>query len=223
MKIIIGTRTLSSWSLRGWLAAKQSGLPFTTQCIEMDTPEWQGGAAKKALPSGKVPLLIDGQTPVWDSMAMILWLADKGGHDRYWPREYPARALAYAMTAEMHAGFAALRSACPMNLQKAFPVFEASEAVLADVARIDALWSEARTRFGSDTDLPWLFGPFSAADIMYAPVVYRIHHYHLPVSATARAYVDAMLAHPWMQEWNRDAHAEVLRYDLYPVPGGVPA
>jgi len=170
MKIIIGTRTLSSWSLRGWLAAKQSGLPFTTQCIEMDTPEWQGGEAKKALPSGKVPLLIDGQTPVWDSMAMILWLADKGGHDRYWPREYPARALAYAMTAEMHAGFAALRSACPMNLQKAFPAFEASEAVFADVARIDALWSEARTRFGSDTDLPWLFGPFSAADIMYAPV-----------------------------------------------------
>jgi glutathione S-transferase len=223
MKIVIGTRTLSSWSLRGWLAAKQSGLPFTTECIEMDSPEWQSGTAKKALPSGKVPLLIDGQTPVWDSMAIILWLADKGGHDRYWPREYPARALAYAMTAEMHSGFVALRSACPMNLQKAFPDFEPSAAVLADVARIDALWSDARDRFGSETDLPWLFGPLGAADIMFAPVVYRIHHYHLPVSITARLYVDAMLAHPWMQEWNRDAHAEELRHDLYPVPGGVPA
>ncbi|MFZ4689859.1 MAG: glutathione S-transferase [Polymorphobacter sp.] len=223
MKIIIGTRTLSSWSLRGWLAAKQSGLPFTTQCIEMDSAEWQSGAAKAALPSGKVPVLFDGAVPVWDSMAMILWLSDKGGHDRYWPREWPARGLAYAMTAEMHSGFQALRSACPMNLQEQFPHFEPSDAVRADVARIDALWSEARDRFGAETDLPWLFGAFSAADIMYAPVVFRIHHYHLPVSATARAYVDAMLAHPWMQEWNRDAHAEVLRFNLYPVPGGIPA
>jgi glutathione S-transferase len=110
-----------------------------------------------------------------------------------------------------------------MNLQQAFPDFEASDAVKADVARIDALWTEARDRFGSDTDLPWLFGPLGAADNMFAPVVYRIHHYHLPVSPTARTYVDAMLAHPWMQEWNHDAHLETLRYDLYPVPGGVPA
>jgi glutathione S-transferase len=223
MKIIIGTRTLSSWSLRGWLAAKLSGLPFTTQCLEMDSPEWQSGDAKKALPSGKVPVLIDGQTPVWDSFAMILWLSDKGGHDRFWPRELPARGLAYAMAAEMHAGFQALRSACPMNLQEQYPGFEPTEAVLADVARIDALWVQARTRFGSETDLPFLFGPFSAADVMYAPVVYRIHHYHLPVSATARAYVDAMLAHPWLAEWNRDAHQEKLRFNLYPIPGGIPA
>ncbi len=223
MKIIIGTRTLSSWSLRGWLAAKQSGLPFSTECIEMDSPEWQSGAAKTALPSGKVPVLMDGAVPVWDSMAMILWLADKAGHDRYWPRELPARGLAYAMAAEMHSGFQALRSACPMNLQQRYPDFAASDAVRADVARIDALWSEARDRFGSDTDLPWLFGPLGAADIMFAPVVYRVHHYHLPVTATARAYVDAMLAHPWMREWNADAHKEVLRFDLYPVPGGVPA
>ena len=223
MKLIIGTRTLSSWSLRGWLAAKQSGLPFATECIEMDTEAWQGGEAKRALPSGKVPVLFDGATPVWDSMAIILWLSDKGGHDRYWPRELPARALAYATAAEMHAGFQALRSACPMNLQEAYPNFAASDAVKADVARIDALWSDARERFGSDTDLPWLFGPFGGADIMFAPMVFRIHHYHLAVSPTARAYVDAMLAHPWLQEWNRDAHREVLRFNLYPVDGGVPA
>ncbi|MEY2882706.1 MAG: hypothetical protein RL490_430 [Pseudomonadota bacterium] len=223
MKIVIGTRTLSSWSLRGWLAAKLSGLPFHTDCIEMDTPEWRDGQAKSALPSGKVPYLVDGGVSVWDSMAMILWLADKGGHDRFWPRELPARGLAYAMAAEMHSGFAPLRSGCPMQLQKRYPDFVASEAILADVRRIDALWSEARDRFGSDTDLPFLFGPFSAADVMFAPVVYRIEHYHLPVSATARAYVDAMLAHPWLREWQAEARQEVLRFDAYALPGGVPA
>ena len=223
MKIIIANRAYSSWSLRGWLAAKQSGLPFTCTVIPMDTPEWKSGEAKGELPSGKVPVLWDGKSPIWDSLGIILWLADKGGHDRYWPREAPARALAYAMTAEMHSGFPALRSGCPMNLKERFPNFAPTPEITTEVARVDALWSQARADHGSDTDLPWLFGPFSAADIMYAPVVYRIHHYHLPVSATARAYVDAMLAHPWMQEWNRDAHAEVLRYDLYPMPGGVPA
>lgn len=223
MKIVIGTRTLSSWSLRGWLAAKLSGLPFQTDCIEMDSPAWQDGSAKSELPSGKVPYLIDGGVPVWDSMAMILWLADKGGHDRFWPRELPARGLAYAMAAEMHAGFAPLRGGCPMQLQKRYPDFVASDAILADVRRIDALWSEARDRFGSDTDLPFLFGPFSAADVMFAPVVYRIDHYHLPVSATARAYVDAVVTHPWLREWQAEAREEVLRFDMYALPGGIPA
>ncbi len=222
MKIIIGNRSYSSWSLRGWLAAKQSILPFETVLVPMDTPEWISGEAKHGMPSGKVPVLWDGKTPVWDSLAIIQWLADKGGHDRYWPRELPARALCYAMTAEMHSGFAALRSGCPMNLQQRFPSFVASDAIAADVARIDALWSEARMRFGSDTDLPWLFGPISAADIMYAPVVTRIDSYGLPVSKTARAYVDAMLAHPWMTEWTAAAKAETFAYDRNRVPGGVP-
>jgi glutathione S-transferase len=223
MKMIIGNRAYSSWSLRGWLAAKQSGLPFETIIVPMDTPEWKSGAAKAQMPSGKVPSLWDGQTPVWDSLAIILWLADKGGHDRYWPRELPARAHAYAISAEMHSGFAALRSACPMNLKERFPNFVAPADVTAEVARIDALWCEAREKFGSETDLPWLFGPFSAADIMYAPVVTRIDTYHLPVSPTARAYVDAMLANPWMAEWIAAAKAENFPFDRYLVPGGVPA
>ena len=223
MKIIIGNRSYSSWSLRGWLAAKQSILPFETVLVPMDTAEWISGEAKQGMPSGKVPVLWDGKTPVWDSLAIIQWLADKGGHDRYWPRELPARALCYAITAEMHSGFAALRSGCPMNLQQRFPNFAPTEAITADVARIDALWSQARDRFGSDTDLPWLFGAFSAADIMYAPVVTRIDSYGLPVSTTARAYVDAMLAHPWMVEWTAAAKAETFPFDRYPISGGVPA
>ena len=223
MKIIIGNRSYSSWSLRGWLAARHSGLPFETVVVPMDTPEWISGAAKGDLPSGRVPVLWDGKMPVWDSMAIILWLSDKGGHDRYWPREPAAKALAYAITAEMHAGFAALRSGCPMNLQQRFPDFAASAAIAADMARIDALWTQARDLFGSTSDLPWLFGAFGAADIMFAPVVARIDSYGLKVGDTAAAYVRAMLAHPCMVEWTAAARAETFPFDRYPIPGGVPA
>lgn len=222
MKIVIGNRAYSSWSLRGWLAAKQSGLPFETEVVPMDTPAWVSGASKGDMPSGKVPVLWHGGVAVWDSLAIILWLADKGGHDRYWPREWPQRALAYAMAAEMHSGFAALRAGCPMNLKERFPAFAASPEVLADAARVDALFSEARGRFGEDTDLPWLFGAFGAADIMFAPVVTRIDTYGLPVSPVARAYVDAVLGHPWMVEWTAAARAETFPFDRYPVAGGVP-
>ena len=223
MKLIIANRAYSSWSMRGWLAAKLSMLPFTCTLVPMDTPEWKSGEAKGEMPSGKVPVLWDGKTAIWDSLGIVLWLSDKGGHDRFWPRELPARGLAYAITAEMHSGFPALRQGCPMNLKERFANFVATPDISAEVARIDALWSEARDRFGSDTDLPFLFGPFSAADLMFAPVVTRIDTYHLPVGATARAYVDAVLAHPWMVEWIAAAKAETFPFDRYPVPGGVPA
>ncbi len=223
MKLIIGNRAYSSWSLRGWLAAKLSGLPFTCELVPLDTPEWDSGAAKGDMPSGKVPVLWDGGEPVWDSMAIVLWLADKGGHDRFWPRNLHARKLAYAMSAEMHSGFAALRSGCPMNLKLRFPGFAASEAVLADAARVVSLWDEARQRFGEDLDEPYLFGHFGAADVMFAPVVYRISHYGLPLSARSQAYVAAMMAHPWMQEWASAARAETYPLARYLIEGGVPA
>ncbi|WP_439534341.1 glutathione S-transferase family protein [Polymorphobacter sp.] len=223
MKLIIANRAYSSWSLRGWLAAKLSGLPFATEVVPMDTPEWQARLAAGDMPSGKVPVLWDGGEPIWDSLAILLWLSNKGHHDRFWPREPHARALCYAMSAEMHAGFQALRSACPMNLRLRFPDFQPSPEVLADVARIDALWSAARTRFGEELDEPWLFGHFSAADVMFAPIVYRLAHYHLPLSDTAQSYVDAMLAHPWMVEWQEAARAEDFVLDRYVTDGGVPA
>ncbi|WP_310495942.1 glutathione S-transferase [Sandarakinorhabdus sp.] len=223
MKVIIGNRSYSSWSLRGWLAAKQSGLPFETILVPMDTPEWKSGAAKADMPSGQVPVLWDHDVPVWDSLAMILWLSDKGGHDRFWPRELPARALAYAISAEMHAGFGALRAGCPMNLKERFPAFAPTPEIMANVARIDALWCEARSKHGSDGTEPWLFGRFGAADIMFAPVCTRIDTYGLPVSDTAAAYVRAMLGHPWMREWRDSAKAETYPFDRYPIAGGVPA
>lgn len=221
MKIIIGNRNYSSWSLRGWLAMRQSLLPFETDLRVMDSPDWASGAAKQDMPSGQVPVLWDHGTPIWDSMAIILYLADKAGHDRFWPREPRERALAYAMCAEMHSGFKALRSSCPMNLQYHFPDFVPAADVMDDVRRIEALWHEAISRFGSETGEPWLFGRFGAADIMFAPVCTRIASYHLPVSADARAYVGRVLAHPFMAEWHALAMAEDFPFTRYEIPGGV--
>jgi len=222
MKLIIANRAYSSWSLRGWLAAKQSLLPFETELRVMDSPDWLSGAAKTDMPSGMVPVLWDHGEAVWDSLAIVLYLADKAGHDRFWPREVPARALAYAMCAEMHAGFRPLRRACPMNLKQHFPQFQPSSEVMADVRRIETMWEQARGRFGAETGEPWLFGRFGAADIYYAPVCTRIDTYHLPVGDVARAYVEQVLAHPWMVEWREAASAENHEFTRYDIPGGVP-
>ncbi len=231
LRLIIGNRTYSSWSLRGWLACKQSGLPFATEVVPMDSPEWTSGAAKGDMPSGRVPVLWDGDIAVWDSLAIVDWLADRvrtarlsRGH--FWPRDLAARALARSIAAEMHSGFQALRSACPMNLKLDFPDFVAPPAVLADVARIDAIFTEARTRYHSIDEAhegPFLFGSFSAADVMYAPVVTRIRTYRLPVGDVAARYVAEVAAHPWLVEWTEAARAETYPFDRYHIPGGVPA
>ena len=234
--LIIGNRTYSSWSLRGWLACKASGLEFETVVLPMDTPAWDAGSSKGELPSSKVPTLwhtdATGQRmAIWDSLAIIDWLADKvrtarisRGH--YWPQDWAARALARSISAEMHSGFTALRQGCPMNLKFNFPDFAPSPEVLADVARIDALWNEARGKFHSIDEAhegPFLFGTFSAADMMFAPVVTRIATYGLPVTTASAAYVAEVLAHPWMQEWTAAAKAETFPFARYLVPGGVPA
>lgn len=219
MKIIIGNRTYSSWSLRGWLAAKQSLLPFETELRVMDSPEWISGATKTDMPSGKVPVLWDHGEAIWDSMAILMYLADKAGHDRFWPRDSKARGLAYAMCAEMHSGFAPLRAGCPMDLQHHAPQFQPTPEIMADVRRIESLWEAALDRFGAETGEPWLFGRFGAADIMFAPVCTRINTYHLPVSAQARAYVDLCLAHPFMAEWRAEAMKEDFSFTRYAIPG----
>ena len=232
MRLIIGNRAYSSWSLRGWLACKISALDFETVVLPMDTPEWASGAAKGELPSGKVPVLWDGDIPVWDSLAIADWLADKvrsarlsRGH--FWPQNLAARAFARSISAEMHSGFPHLRAGCPMNLLSDFPDFVPSPEILAEVARIDALWTQARAVFGTHADVahegPFLFGDFGAADAMYAPVVTRIRTYRLPVSAVAYAYCEAVAAHPWMVEWTAAARAETYPFARYLQPGGVPA
>ena len=227
LKLIIGNRTYSSWSLRGWLACKLSGLPFDTEVIPMDSPEWISGQAKGRLPAGKVPVLWDGDTAVWDSLAITDWLADLTIRERFWPASPAGSALARSMAAEMHSGFQALRGACAMNLQRDYPDYTPPPEVLADLARIDALWSEARTRFGAAGS--FLFGEFSAADVMFAPVATRCKTFGLPLSETGAAYVAAVLAHPWLVEWTTSARAETYPFNrdyakaAGGLMGGVPA
>ena len=216
LKLVSGNKAYSSWSLRGWLAAKQSGLPFEDIVHPLFTPEWEARKASDPLlaPSrGKVPILWDGDIAVWESLAIIDWLADRVGREAYWPFDDAARAFARSISAEMHAGFQSLRTDCGMNVRRRYPGFTLSDAARADVDRIDALWTEARTRFGQHG--PYLFGAFGGADIMYSAVVTRMATYDIALSPVAQAYVDTMLAHPWMAEWYEAARAETWVIDKY--------
>jgi len=208
LKLIIGNKVYSSWSLRGWLAAKQSGLPFEEVVVPLYDDAWPERKAQRDLaPSmGKVPMLWDGDIPVWDSLAIIDYLDTLSGGGKFWPQDKAALALARSMAAEMHAGYQPLRQACTMNLRHVLPSSPPSAEVAANVARIVQLWSEARTRFGGAGD--YLFGDFGAVDIMFAPVVTRFTTYSVDVPASARAYMAALTNHPFMQQWIADAAAE---------------
>ena len=202
MKIIIGNKNYSSWSLRGWLAAKQSGLAFEEITVPMGGEAWdelkQDGSGTQ--PShGKVPILWDDEVVVWDSLAILEYLADKVGRERFWPKDDTARGMARSMVAEMHSSYLSLRSECPMNVRKRFDGFEPSEACRADILRILTIWAEARSRFGNGG--PFLFGTFGAADVFFAPVVSRFISYQIPVPGFAAAYMQAVWEHEWMQAW----------------------
>ena len=192
MKLIVGNKNYSSWSLRAWLACKQSGLHFEELTVPLHGEDWDERKRQNeemAPSSGKVPILWDGDAVVWDSLAIIEFLADKVGRDRFWPKPDDARAMARSMVAEMHSSYLALRRECPMNIRAAAQDFQPNEAVKADVVRILQLWAEARARFGKGG--PYLFGSFCAADIIYAPVVSRFLTYGLPIPGFASAYVQA--------------------------------
>jgi glutathione S-transferase len=208
MKLIIGNKAYSSWSLRGWLAAKQSGLPFEEVVVPLYDEEWDKRRAgdEFAPSSGKVPILWDGDAVVWDSLAIVDYLADKVGRDRFWPADDAARAMARSMAAEMHSSFAALRRQHSMNVRQTFAPTPPSPAVLADLSRVMELWAQARARWGGDG--AYLFGDFGAADIMFAPVCTRIVTYGLPIARFAGPYIDAVIQHPWMQDWIASAQEE---------------
>jgi glutathione S-transferase len=156
--------------------------------------------------SGKVPILWDGDIVVWDSLAIIEYLNEKSGGDRFWPQDEGARAMARSMAAEMHSSFAALRREHSMNIRRIFPDVHPTEEAMRDVARVMQLWAEARARYGGAGD--FLFGEFGAADIMFAPVVTRFITYQLPVARFAEPYMQAIISHPLMQEWIGGAQAE---------------
>lgn len=209
MKLVIGNRSYSSWSLRGWLAARQSGLAFETQVIPLYGENWdavKGDIPELAPSQGKVPVLWDGDGVVWDSLAILGYLSDKVGRDRYWPKADDARALARAMVAEMHSSFGALRSELPFNLRMEPVAKPLTHAVRTDVERILTLWAQARARFGQGG--PFLFGTFGAADIFFAPVVVRLRQYGVPVPGFAAAYMDAIWDHEWLETWRAAAAEE---------------
>ena len=208
MKLIIGNKAYSSWSLRGWLAAKQSGLHFDEIIVPLFADGWEERKREGDLApsSGKVPTLWDGEAVVWDSLAIIDYLADKVGRDRFWPKDEVARGMARSMAAEMHAGYTALRREFPMNTRKTFHDVTISEETRKDAVRILQTWAEARSRFGKDG--PYLFGTFSAADIMFAPVVTRFVTYGFKLPGFAEIYAETIMAHPWMEEWYAAAAEE---------------
>ena len=221
MKLIIGNKNYSSWSLRGWLACRQSGLPFEEIQVPLYGEDWENAKKQNeniAPSSGKVPVLWDGDAVVWDSLAIIEYLADKVGRDRFWPKADEARAMARSVAAEMHAGFQALRSECPMNIRRRVEDARISDAARADTVRILTLWAEARARFGRGG--PFLFGTFCAADIMYAPVVSRFMTYGIPVPGFAVAYMQAIWEHEWLQSWVAAAEAEDWVIEQWEKPAG---
>ena len=220
MKLIIGNKAYSSWSLRGWLACKQSGLDFEEVVVPMYDADWdQRRQGDEFAPSsGKVPILWDGEAVVWDSLAIVDYLADKVGRDTFWPEDEAARAMARSMAAEMHSSFPALRREHSMNIRQTYPARQPSDAVLAELTRIMELWAQARARWGGDG--PFLFGEFGAADIMYAPVCTRIVTYALPVARFAAPYIQAVLQHPFMQDWIAAAQEEewvIEQYEQQPA------
>ncbi|MBT0670363.1 glutathione S-transferase family protein [Novosphingobium profundi] len=219
MKLIIGNKNYSSWSLRGWLACKQSGLHFEELTVPILGEDWEHikSSTDELAPShGKVPILWDGEAVVWDSLAIIDYLADKVGRDRFWPKDEAARAMARSMVAEMHSSYMPLRRTLPMNVRRRVPDAPMNEDVRADIVRILTLWAEARARFGHGG--PFLFGTFGAADVIYAPVVSRFLTYGIGVPGFAQAYMQAVWEHDWMQAWIAAAEAEEWVIEQYETP-----
>jgi glutathione S-transferase len=207
LKLVIGNKNYSSWSMRPWLALRASDIAFDEVFIPLYT---DNKADKDRILSftlsGKVPALIDGDVTIWDSLSILEYLAEKFPEKQLWPQDPASRAHARSISAEMHSGFVALRNECGMNLHRPVRAIALSDDARANIARIQQIWTECHRRYGG----PFLFGAFSAADAMYAPVVHRFRSYAIEVLPGARHYAAAMLSLPAFQQWTRDALAETL-------------
>jgi glutathione S-transferase len=215
LKLIIGNRAYSSWSMRGWLAVRQSGLEFEELVVPMFDEEWERRReGDEFAPSmGKVPVVWDGECVVWDSLAIIEFLADQVGRDKFWPEDASARGMARSMAAEMHSSFANLRRDLPMNVRRSYPPADLSDAVRDEINRILQLWAQARARFGGTGE--FLFGEWCAADIMFAPVVTRFITYGVPVPPFAGLYMKSVLSQADVSEWIDKAQDEPWVIDQY--------
>lgn len=212
LKLVIANKLYSSWSLRPWMVLKTFDIPFEEIQIPLRLPDSRSRLLEYS-PSGKVPVLIDEDVTVWESLAIIDYLAETFPELPIWPRDRKARAHARSVSSEMHSGFQALRQACPMHLGARFATPPITEALRASIDRVEDIWSEARNRFGGGP--PFLYGAFSAADAMFAPVVTRFDSYQIPVREATRVYMDAVLAHPAFVAWREAALAEPWRIPEY--------
>lgn len=203
MKLLIGNRNYSSWSLRAWLVPAHFDIEVETELLMISGPGYKERLRERS-PTGKVPVLLDGDLAVPETIAIIEYLAETHPHLPIWPEDRVARALARAASAEMHAGFMALRKAAPMNLRASLPGRVDLDAVSDDLQRLETLWGTLLEKSGG----PYLFGAFSAADAMFAPVATRLRTYELPTSDTVAAYVEAIYALPAFQAWLAEAVRE---------------
>ena len=208
LKLVIGNKNYSSWSMRPWLALRANDIPFEEVLISL----YSGEADKQRIldfsRSGKVPILVDGNVTVWDSLAIIEHIAERFPEKRLWPEHPAQRARARSVSAEMHSGFAALRNECGMNLHRPVRAIELSADARANIARVEEIWRECRERHGQSG--PFLFGAFGAADAMFAPVVHRFRTYAVAVTEETQRYMDTMIALPAFAEWTRAALAETI-------------
>src|SRR6201991_862372 len=208
LTLVIGNKNYSSWSMRPWLALKACNIEFDEVTIPLYTGDADKQRILKFTRSGKVPALVDGDVTIWDSLAIIEYIAERFPEARLWPQDAALRAHARSVSAEMHSGFAALRNECGMNLHRPVGGKALSAAARADVARIQESWAECRARYGKRG--PYLFGAFCGADAMYAPVVHRFRSYAIEVTPAVRDYMETMMALPAFQAWTRAGLAETL-------------
>lgn len=205
LTLVIGNKNYSSWSLRPWLILKQAAIPFTEIRIPLYAGDWRERVLQHS-PSGKVPALEHDTVKIWDSLAICEYLAELFPEKQLWPANVTARAEARAVSAEMHSGFQALRQNMSMNVRRRMPGRGRTPEVTADIERITAMWNDCRRRYAAGGS--FLFGRFSIADAMYAPVVLRFQTYEVPVVGAAGEYMQTLLALPALQEWIAAAHAE---------------
>ena len=205
MHLTIANKLYSSWSLRPWLLMTALGIPFEETVIPMYFPDSKARMLDIS-PTGKMPCLVDGDVKVWESLAIMEYLHERFPDKGVWPRDRLARAHARAVSNEMHAGFQALRNACPMNLGKRFAPKDLGADVADNVRRLEGMWSDCRRRFKGSGE--FLLGDFCAADAMFAPVVTRLDTYQVPVATETRQYMNAVLGHPAFGKWLREALAE---------------
>jgi glutathione S-transferase len=203
LKLVIGNKNYSSWSFRPWIALKVAGLPFEEEVVSLNAPDFKARVTRIS-GTGKVPALADGAVHVWESLAILEYLAERFPQAKLWPDDPQARAEARALAAEMHAGFVPLRRQLPMNMWRPVKRLELKPETQTNVARIEVIWTDCRKRYGG----PFMFGAFGAADAMYAPVVSRFHTYDVEVNAAAKAYMDAIMALPAWAEWRAAALKE---------------